>query len=326
MKILIAPLNWGLGHATRCIPLVRHYLAQGNEIVLAGDGDSLLLLRKTFPQLRVIDLPPLDLRYTTNEEQRGFYIRAIWKLLRSTIADHYYLRKTLAIEHFDLVISDNRFGLFSSESHCVYITHQLYPILPHRLKIFQPLARALHARIYKRYSEVWVPDYANATHNLSGNLSHGGRLDRHAKYIGPLSRFQCSKELKSSNCLKERCVPSILILLSGLEPQRTIFERELIERFAQTPKPVLLIRGKVAASYTTIQRGNSTIQPSITDEDLIAVTQQANLIIARSGYSTIMDLEILGVLHKAELHPTPGQSEQEYLLTHISIFTNAQIN
>ena len=77
MKILIAPLNWGLGHATRCIPLVRHYLAQGNEIVLAGDGDSLLLLRKTFPQLRVIDLPPLDMRYTTNEEQRGFYIRAI---------------------------------------------------------------------------------------------------------------------------------------------------------------------------------------------------------------------------------------------------------
>ena len=326
MKILIAPLNWGLGHATRCIPLVRHYLAQGNEIVLAGDGDSLLLLRKTFPQLRVIDLPPLDLRYTTNEEQRGFYIRAIWKLLRFTIADHYYLRKTLAIEHFDLVISDNRFGLFSSESHCVYITHQLYPILPHRLKIFQPFARALHARIYKRYSEVWVPDYANATHNLSGNLSHGGRFDKHAKYIGPLSRFQCSKELKSSNCLKERSVPSILILLSGLEPQRTIFERELIERFAQTPKPVLLIRGKVAASHTTIQRGNITIQPSITDEDLIAVTQQANLIIARSGYSTIMDLEILGVLHKAELHPTPGQSEQEYLLTQINIFTNSRIN
>lgn len=100
MKILVAPLNWGLGHATRCIPIIRHYLEQGDEVILGGDGDSLRLLQRTFPALRCIDLPSLELRYTTNAQQRGFYLRAIWALMRFTIADHYYLRQTLAIEHF----------------------------------------------------------------------------------------------------------------------------------------------------------------------------------------------------------------------------------
>ena len=139
MKILIAPLNWGLGHATRCIPLIRQYIATGDEVVLGGDGESIMLLHRTFPNLRIIDLPSLELRYTYNAQQYGFYLRAIPALIRFTIADHYYLRQRLAIEHFDLIISDNRFGLFSRQTHCVYMTHQLYVQLPKRLKIFQPL-------------------------------------------------------------------------------------------------------------------------------------------------------------------------------------------
>ena len=142
MKILIAPLNWGLGHASRCIPLIQQYIQQGHQVILAGDGDSLLLLRQHFPSLRVIPLPSLELQYTQNSQQRGFYLRALWPLMRFTLADHYYLRQALAIEHFDLIISDNRFGFFSRQAHCVYITHQLYPILPKRLHLLQPLARA----------------------------------------------------------------------------------------------------------------------------------------------------------------------------------------
>ena len=150
MKILIAPLNWGLGHATRCIPIIEHYLQQ-HEVVLAGDGDSLLLLRNRFPSLRTIDLPSLELRYSSNPHQWGFYFRAIFSLIRFTLADHYHLQQLLARENFDLIISDNRFGLFSKDVQTVYITHQLYPILPKRLKIFQPLARAIHACVYKLY-------------------------------------------------------------------------------------------------------------------------------------------------------------------------------
>ena len=310
MKILIAPLNWGLGHATRCIPIIEHYLQQ-HEVVLAGDGDSLLLLRNRFPSLRTIDLPSLELRYSSNPHQWGFYFRAIFSLIRFTLADHYHLQEVLAREHFDLIISDNRFGLFSKDVQTVYITHQLYPILPKHLKIFQPLARAIHACIYKRYHQVWVPDYADPKNNLSGQLSHGGHFDQKAKYIGPLSRFHsCAMAHGVEWCSMGQ---TTLALLSGLEPQRSIFEKELIERFAHSEENLLLVRGKVSAPKTMLQKGNITIIPSISDDDLVSAAQHANKIIARSGYSTIMDLDALGVLHKAEFHPTPGQSEQEYL-------------
>ena len=337
MKILIAPLNWGLGHASRCIPLIQQYIQQGHQVILAGDGDSLLLLRQHFPSLRVIPLPSLELQYTQNSQQRGFYLRALWPLMRFTLADHYYLRQALAIEHFDLIISDNRFGFFSRQAHCVYITHQLYPILPKRLHLLQPLARALHACIYKRYHEVWVPDYADSEQNLSGALSHGGRFDKKAKYIGPLSRFQATMSLVSNETLKQaegmkqtpkayetQNAPMVhtLALLSGLEPQRTIFEKEILQRYEHSSESLLLVRGKVSEPKTTIHKGNITIIPSISDAELVSAVAEAQKIIARSGYSTIMDLEAMGVLHKAEFHPTPGQSEQEYLCSYCSLITH----
>ena len=321
MKVLLAPLNWGLGHATRCIPLIRQYMAQGREVVLGGDGESLLLLRKTFPQLRVIDLPSLELRYTDNAKQRGFYLRAIPALIRFTIADYYYLRQQLAIEHFDLVISDNRFGLFSRQTRCVYITHQLYVQLPKRLSLFQSLARALHACIYKRYSEVWVPDYADPINNLAGALAHGGRFDRRATYIGPLSRFGSSEAGVQPVALGMHNPASgypIMAVLSGLEPQRTLFEQELVARFKESQQPVLIVRGKIGGPTTATHIGAVTLLPHISDEELLPLLQQADKIIVRSGYSTIMDLAVLGLLHKAEFHPTPGQSEQEYLASKLS--------
>ena len=311
MKILIAPLNWGLGHTTRCIPLVRQYLEQGDEVVLGGDGESLLLLQRHFPQLRVIQLPSLELRYAANDQQRGFYLRAIPALLRFTIADHYYLRQQLAIEHFDLIISDNRFGLFTRQTRCVYITHQLYVRLPRRLRIFQPLARAIHACVFKRYHEVWVPDFANSENSLAGELCHGGCFDTYVKYIGPLSRFASSEGTPKE--IRRKSEYSVVAILSGLEPQRSIFEQAILERYANMPDKVLIVRGKVAEAQTIISRNNITMVASLSDQALLEVMEQATTIIARGGYSTIMDLAVLGLLHKAELHPTPGQSEQEYL-------------
>ena len=314
MKILIAPLNWGLGHATRCIPLICQYLAAGDEVVLGGDGESIALLRHRFPQLRIIDLPSLELRYSHSATQRGFYLRAIPALIRFTLADRYYLRELLAREHFDMVISDNRFGLFSRDTHCVYMTHQLYVQLPKRLKIFQPIARALHACIYRRYNEVWVPDYNHPTNNLAGALAHGGAFDRHAKYIGPLSRFATN----TPSPITQRPSPiantmTNLAILSGLEPQRTLFEQELVERFRHSDTQTLIIRGKIGGPMTATHIDAVTLLPHISDEQLLPLMQQAKKIIVRSGYSTIMDLAVLGLLSKAEFHPTPGQSEQEYL-------------
>jgi hypothetical protein len=286
-------------------------LEQGDEVVLAGDGESLLLLQRHFPQLRVIQLPSLELRYAANDQQRGFYLRAIPALLRFTIADHYYLRQQLAIEHFDVIISDNRFGLFTRQTRCVYITHQLYVRLPRRLRIFQPLARALHACVFKRYHEVWVPDFANSENSLAGELCHGGCFDTYVKYIGPLSRFTSSEGTPKE--LRRNSEYSVVAILSGLEPQRSMFEQAILERYANMPDKVLIVRGKVAEAQTIISRNNITMVASLSDQALLEAMEQASTIIARSGYSTIMDLAVLGLLYKAELHPTPGQSEQEYL-------------
>ena len=313
MKILLAPLNWGLGHATRCIPLVRQFLEQGDEVVLAGDGASLLLLQRHFPSLRTITFPSLELRYTENNQQRGFYLRALPRLLRYAIANRYYLHQQLAIEHFDLIVSDNRIGFFSRQVRSVYITHQLYLRLPRRLRLLQPIARALHACVYSRYNEVWVPDYADPEHNLAGELCHGGSFDKRVKYIGPLSRFSpLPSQLSTFNIQHSTFT---LSLLSGLEPQRSIFERQLINRAMQSGERMILVQGLPSRPHTVIERGNITIVPHLSDEELLPLLYESSTIIARSGYSTIMDLEVLGLLGKSELHPTPGQSEQEYLAT-----------
>lgn len=306
MKVLIAPLNWGLGHAARCVPLVRRYMAAGDEVVLGGDGESLLLLRRTFPHLRWVTLAPLNLKYDKGNKQRCFYWRAVPQLLRFTLADKRCLRALLRKEHFDLIISDNRFGLRSPKVHCVYMTHQLYVQLPQRLRALQPIAQAMHRFVYQRFHEIWVPDYASAEHSLSGALSHGGRMDARVKYIGPLSRLQIPDPTFASPY-------EVVAVLSGLEPQRTLLEQQIIERFEHTPQKVLLIRGKIKEPMTRIDMGNITIVPYIDDKGLVQALLGAQRIIARSGYSTIMDLHHLGVLHKAEWHPTPEQPEQEYL-------------
>ena len=292
--------------------MIRQYLSNGHQVVLAGDGDSILLLKRYFPDLRIIDFPALQLRYTQNKNQRGFYLRALPTLIRFILADHYALQDLLNRETFDLVISDNRFGLFSKAVKCVYITHQLYVQLPNRLKWLSPIARALHACIYKRYNEVWVPDYASKSQNLSGKLSHGGPFDHKAKYIGPLSRFTDFNDTSKPNITYND-----IAVLSGLEPQRSIFEKEIIRQALIHKEPTLIVQGKIQQPPTSIKRANITIVPHFNDNELVSAMQHAQHIIARSGYSTIMDLDALGLLKKAQLHPTPGQSEQEYLAQHI---------
>lgn len=311
MKVLIAPLNWGLGHASRCIPLIRRHLADGDEVVLGGDGDSLLLLRREFPHLRVVPLAPLRLHYDARPVQRAFYARAIGQLLRFTVKDYYCLRRLLHHESFDLVLSDNRFGLHNRRTRCVYLTHQLYVILPRRLRLLQPIARAIHQWVCRCFDEVWVPDYADAEYNLSGALSHGGRMDKRVRYIGALSRLTLPAAPAAGQY-------DIVAVLSGLEPQRTLWEKALIAQYAQGNARVLIVRGLMGAPATPISVGSVTLLPYIDDASLVEVLTTSKQILARSGYSTIMDLYNLNLLSKAQLCATPDQSEQEYLAQHIA--------
>lgn len=338
MKILVAPLNWGLGHASRCVPLVHRFLAEGHEVILGGDGESLTLLRKHFPKLRYVYLAPLNLRYSKGRRQVWAMLRAFPQLVWWAVKDHAILKAVLREEHIDRIVSDNRFGLYindkwqiaNDKSECIYMTHQLHILFPKGWKWLEPLAARLHARICTRYNKVWVPDYEEPEKSLAGELSHPKSQithhTSHIEFIGPLSRF--SQEIPSNpNTPNTQNTPKyeVVAVLSGLEPHRTLLEKEIIERFtphpltpsSSNPKSLLLVQGLMNRPNTRIKRGNITIVPHMGDAELSAALMGAKHIIARSGYSTVMDLHALGVLKNAELIPTPGQPEQEYLAQRI---------
>ena len=314
MKILVAPLNWGLGHASRCVPLVQRLLDEGHEVILGGDGESLTLLRKHFPKLRYTYLAPLNLRYSKGQRQVWAMIKAMPQLLKWSIQDHLMLKALLREEHIDQVISDNRFGLYNKQTECVYMTHQLHIMLPNGWRWAEGIASRMHARVYARYNKVWVPDYEDPQQSLAGELSHPQNVQctmYNVQYIGPLSRFEISKD-RDIEISKQY---DVIAVLSGLEPHRTLLENEIIARYQDSAEQVLIVQGLMHRPNTRIKRGNLTIVPYMGDKELVSALLGANHIIARSGYSTIMDLEALGRMDKAELIPTPGQPEQEYLAT-----------
>lgn len=305
MKILVAPLNWGLGHASRCVPLVRRFMDEGHEVILGGDGESLALLRRHFPKLRYVYLAPLQLRYSAGQRQVGAMLCAMPKLLRWAFQDHAMLASVLKEEHIDRVVSDNRFGLYSKATECIYITHQLHIFLPKGWRWLETFAERLHARIYTRFNKVWVPDHEDSNLSLAGEMSH---IPSSFQYIGPLSRFA-----GMSYTLPPKPSYDVVAVLSGLEPHRTMLEKEIRRRYQDSSDRVLIVQGLMNRPNTRITRGNITVMPYMPDEQLVPAMAGAKRIIARSGYSTIMDLDALGMLDKSELIPTPGQPEQEYL-------------
>lgn len=306
MRILIVPLNWGLGHATRCIPVIRQYLNEGADVVLGGTGESLQLLHKHFPELTTVELAPLRLQYSKGNSQVGALFRAMPKMMRFMWQNRKRVKRVVQQMGIEMIISDNCFGVYYPDCKNIYVTHQLHICLPKGWKWLEPLASRVHARLYKDYQQVWVPDNEKGK-VLSGILGHPTKIDKRVQYVGPLSRFSSKPStVKSSQY-------DVVVVLSGLEPQRSIFEDELVNRFTDSDKRVLIVRGKVSEPNVRITHNNITLVSSLDDESLQNVLYGAELIIARSGYSTIMDLWALGLLDKAELHPTPGQSEQEYL-------------
>lgn len=297
-RVLIAPLHWGLGHATRCIPVIRQQVAAGNEVLLAASGQQEALLREHFPALEYVHIPFMEITYPVNGSMANHFFRSGPALVHSIIKEHKVLRQMVREKQLDLVISDSRFGLWTTQTKCVFITHQVEIQSP----VFQNLINGLNRWVMDRYDEVWVPDYKEAP-GLAGKLSHPPRLPKHTKYIGPISRFTGPLSKKPSKW-------KAVVIISGPEPQRSLFEAEMATRFKNTHEPVLILQGKPGTPLN-LRTGNVQTRNHLPDRQLLEALEQSEQVIARSGYSTIMDLHVLGL--KAEFHPTPGQTEQEYL-------------
>lgn len=306
-RILVAPMDWGLGHATRCIPLIRHLLGRGCAVWLAGEGRIEALLRTEFPELPFLALPGYNIEYGRSRwDLLGKMALQIPKILDRIHKENDWLAAAVAEHRFDAVISDNRFGLYHEDVYSVFMTHQLRIKAPFG-SFGESVVQRFNYDFIEQFDECWVPDVAGEP-SLAGILSHPDSVPAvPTTYIGPLSRFTPSAE--------EVEPKHLLVVLSGPEPQRTILEEGLLEQLRDYTGPVVFVRGLPGGSEETVETENLTIINHLDSKDLQKAMEEAVLVISRCGYSTVMDLAALG--KKSVLVPTPGQTEQEYLATHL---------
>jgi len=280
-------------------------MSDGHEPVVVADGFPLAFLQQEFPSLRFIEFPSYAVYYAAGKSQVGAMLFNFPNIITGIIREHFWLRDLLQSEHFDQVISDNRFGMWNKRVHSIYITHQLMVKMPHGLKILEPLVHRIHKAFINCYNECWIPDREGG--GLSGDLAHQYPLPENAKFIGGLSRFQDMENIQPNTKF------DVVAVISGVEPQRTIFEDTLIQKYKNGAENMLIVCGQPQAARNERSIGNISLVAHLSDIEMAAVLLGAKKIICRSGYSSIMDLSALKCLHKAELVPTPGQTEQEYL-------------
>jgi uncharacterized protein (TIGR00661 family) len=298
-RILICPLDWGLGHATRCIPIIRLLLEQNAEVIIAADKRPLELLKQEFPSLTFVTLKGYEINYPKSGSMAISMLLSIPKILNGIKREHIELDKIIDEQAIDIVISDNRYGCWSKKVKSIFITHQLM--------IKSPLGELLlHKKVLnyiKKYDECWIPDSSEQKNNLSGDLAHKFPLPANTHFIGSLSRFTVNKE--------EGIIYDVMAIVSGPEPQRTIFERIISEQLFKSGLKSLIVFGLPESKKKLEQKQNVTMIAHLHSTEMQNAILKSKIIIARSGYSTIMDLAVLN--KKAIFIPTPGQTEQEYL-------------
>lgn len=296
-RIIVAPLNWGLGHAARCIPLIERLLLQGNTVAIASDGGSLALLEKTFPALPSFTLSAYDIHYRHRSMEWNMLSQG-YKIWKASNAEHLEIEGIVASWQADVVISDNRFGAYSSSVHSIFLTHQLRIVTNNA--ITSMFATKMHHFLFRRFNEVWIPDH-QGDESLAGQMSQL-EIDKSTTYLGPLSRIKKMDVDKTID---------ILVVLSGPEPQRTYLEDVLLETLRNFgPKiKIHLVRGGCDSSIAKWDGLSVTTFADSTQMNQLL--NSTRLVICRSGYTSMMDLDVLDV--PAILIPTPGQYEQEYL-------------
>lgn len=297
-NILVAPLNWGLGHATRCIPIIKGLIACGYNPILASDGQALALLKQEFPSLQMLYLPSYDIEYAKKGNHfKWKMIKNSPKMIKAILAEKRIIKAWINEHQLAGIISDNRLGVYSKIIPSVFITHQLNVLTGNT----SWLSTKMHEFIIRKFNQAWVPDFEKSP-NLSGKLGHSKNQSYIKKYIGPLSRFE-KQNLP--------IIYDILVLLSGPEPQRSILEQILNQELINSDYNVLFVKGIIESEQKTNQSENITFYNFMNSEQLEKAIVQSEFVLCRSGYTTVMDLAKLG--KKAFFIPTPGQFEQEYL-------------
>lgn len=317
LTALVCPMDWGLGHASRCVPVIRALKDAGFVVVAATSGPGAALIKSEFgisgssnDWLRVIPFPGFSVTYTRSFLFLNlllqvplflFHIQKEKKLIRS-LAQRYKP---------DIIISDNRYGLAHGSVKSIIITHQLRPSMPWYLKFAEGALAGVIRRWVRSFDECWIPDCPDD--HASGKLTKGWEKLPGVYFIGWLSRFA---RLDLPGGLTKNSVRGdyrfrLMFILSGPEPQRSILEKMVIKQMSYTGIKTLLVRGLPFAPSVSEKRGELEIVPYLDSNALAHAASISELIVCRSGYSSVMDMLAMG--KRAVLIPTPGQTEQEYL-------------
>lgn len=303
MKVIYGVCSWGLGHATRSLPVIRKLIDEDNEITIISKGRSLELLKKELGKdIEYIDIP--DYPMLLSENARQFMVKSLvyWPMfIRRMQSGLSKLTKMLETRRCDVIISDGRYDIYSKRVPSFFISHQIRIMNPLRIKMLESGSEIFNLFFFKRFVGVIVPDFRDD--DLSGDLSHNlRRLDEgKIHYVGVLSDF------KKKNMKKDI---DYLISISGPEPQRTILEKKLLSQVDQLDGNIVVTLGK-SEKKGMLSRKNIATYSFLTKEKREDLLNRAKLVVSRSGYSTIMDLAVVGA--KALIIPTPGQIEQIYL-------------
>jgi uncharacterized protein (TIGR00661 family) len=303
-KILVAPLDWGLGHATRCIPVIRILQKSGCEVWIATSGKQEILLREECPEAHFLYLPGYGVHYG----KRGVMLRLLSQLhviRRHIFTEHAWLQQAIREHDFDGVISDNRYGLYSREVPSVLITHQLALQLPRWAAFLRFGVQQMLYDHIEHFSECWVPDLPEKGQSLAGAMSHPAALPKMpVRYIGWLSRFQMPEN-------QPKREDAVLISISGPEPQRGILEEMVLKQIPGMKGYFWLVRGIPGNDEMPVVPENVTVYNHVAADKMQELMLHCSLLVSRSGYSTLMDAMVLGT--PMACIPTPGQTEQEYL-------------
>ena len=303
-RFLICVLDWGLGHASRSIPIIQALINREQSVSIAGSGDSLKLLQKEFPQLTSFPLPGYAPRYPKSGSMVWKMAMQLPKFLRTINKEHKVVEELCAAQKFDYIISDNRYGCWSSSAKCIFITHQSNILMPRRFGWLREMVRVMNDRYMKRFTECWIPDVPGVN-SVTGILNDfkESNVPENVRFIGSLSRF---KHIDSTSQDID-----VLAICSGPEPQRAILEEILTEQLETSSLKYYLVRGVVGKAEPNHQGANGHVVDYLTSASLQNLISRARLVLARSGYSTVMDM--MAMRKKAIFIPTPGQTEQEYL-------------
>ncbi len=299
--ILLSPLDWGLGHTTRLIPIINS-LIKDNNIILAASGISYEYYKSYFPQIKLIKIKGYDIKYS-NRNLIAKLILQIPRIFFIIYTEHKILKKLINKYNIDTVISDNRYGLWNKKIKSIFITHQINIKTSKNNWFIEKIIYKINLFFINKFDYCLIPDLENSL--FTGELTNKYPLPKNSKFIGLLSRFNGILDNKKQEFDKY----DVFVIISGPEPQKTNLQKILIEQLDKTAYKVLIVNGSINNNIQLIN--NIKIVPNLSDNEIIYHLKESKYIISRSGYSTIMDLFTIN--RTAILVPTPKQTEQEYL-------------